>query len=181
MGRTEVTGQQIKDQSVDLAVDVTGILPIANGGTGSNTFTLNNVLLGNGTGALQSVAPGSSGNVLTSNGTTWVSGTLESAQVTSFSAVVGDGTSTSITLTHNLNTRNVVVSVKKTSNYVEVDCDVAASTVNTVTLTFGTAPTVNQYLVTVVGDSLVIPTTVAVLDGGSATGASEDIIDGGTA
>jgi hypothetical protein len=34
---------------------------------------LNNVLLGNGTSALQAVAPGSNGNVLTSNGTTWTS------------------------------------------------------------------------------------------------------------
>lgn len=46
---------------------------VANGGTGLTTLTANNVLLGNGTSALQAVAPGSSGNVLTSNGTTWTS------------------------------------------------------------------------------------------------------------
>lgn len=73
MARTEVTGLQIKDGSVSLTADVTGILPVANGGTGSNTLALNNVLLGNGTGALQAVAPGTAGNVLTSNGTSWVS------------------------------------------------------------------------------------------------------------
>jgi hypothetical protein len=43
------------------------------GGTGQSSLTLNNVILGNGTGAVQFVAPGSSGNVLTSNGTTWTS------------------------------------------------------------------------------------------------------------
>jgi len=48
-------------------------ISVANGGTGSTSLTSNNVLLGNGIGALQSVAPGTSGNVLTSNGTTWVS------------------------------------------------------------------------------------------------------------
>ena len=48
-------------------------LPVASGGTGSTTLTANNVLLGNGTSALQAVAPGSSGNLLTSNGTTWAS------------------------------------------------------------------------------------------------------------
>lgn len=48
-------------------------LEVASGGTGSNTLPTNNVLLGNGTSAIQGVAPGSSGNVLTSNGTTWVS------------------------------------------------------------------------------------------------------------
>jgi hypothetical protein len=50
-------------------------LPVASGGTGATTLTANNVLLGNGTSAVQVVAPGSSGNVLTSNGTTWTSAT----------------------------------------------------------------------------------------------------------
>lgn len=52
---------------------VTGTLPVSNGGTGSSSLTANNVLLGNGTSAVQVVAPGTSGNVLTSNGTTWQS------------------------------------------------------------------------------------------------------------
>lgn len=73
MPRTELTGSQIKDQSVSLTADVTGTLPVANGGTGSTTLALNNALLGNGTGALQAVAPGTAGNVLTSDGSTWVS------------------------------------------------------------------------------------------------------------
>jgi hypothetical protein len=55
------------------SVLTTGTLPVASGGTGAATLTANNVLLGNGTSALQSVAPGTSGNVLTSNGTTWES------------------------------------------------------------------------------------------------------------
>jgi len=70
--------------AVSLTTDVSGVLPtanggtggtlpVANGGTGSTTLTANNVLLGNGTSALQAVAPGTSGNVLTSNGTTWAS------------------------------------------------------------------------------------------------------------
>ena len=48
---------------------------VANGGTGATTLTANNVLLGNGTTAVQFVAPGTNGNVLTSNGTTWTSTT----------------------------------------------------------------------------------------------------------
>ena len=48
-------------------------VPVANGGTGATTLTANNVILGNGTSAVQFVAPGSNGNVLTSNGTTWTS------------------------------------------------------------------------------------------------------------
>lgn len=50
-------------------------LPVANGGTGAATLAANAVLLGNGTSALQTVAASTSGNVLTSNGTTWVSQT----------------------------------------------------------------------------------------------------------
>jgi hypothetical protein len=50
-----------------------GTVPVSSGGTGATTLASNNVLLGNGTSALQVVAPGNSGNVLTSNGTTWSS------------------------------------------------------------------------------------------------------------
>jgi hypothetical protein len=54
---------------------ITGItdLAVADGGTGASSFTADNVLLGNGTSAFQVVAPGTSGNVLTSDGTSWVS------------------------------------------------------------------------------------------------------------
>jgi hypothetical protein len=56
-----------------LTTNVTGTLPVANGGTGLATLTANNVLLGNGTSAPSFVAPSTSGNLLTSNGTTWAS------------------------------------------------------------------------------------------------------------
>jgi len=56
-----------------LTTDVSGILPVANGGTGAASLTANNVVLGNGTSAVQVVAPGTAGNVLTSDGTTWAS------------------------------------------------------------------------------------------------------------
>ena len=65
---------------------LTTALTVAQGGTGAATLTANNVVLGNGASAVQFVAPGSSGNVLVSNGTTWTSG---GAGVTS--AVAGNG------------------------------------------------------------------------------------------
>ena len=58
---------------LDASAGLVNAAPVANGGTGSASLAANNVLLGNGTGALQVVAPSSSGNVLTSNGTTWSS------------------------------------------------------------------------------------------------------------
>jgi hypothetical protein len=57
-------------------------LPVASGGTGATTLTANNVLLGNGTSAVQAVAPGTSGNLLTSNGTTWTSASPPTSFVT---------------------------------------------------------------------------------------------------
>jgi trimeric autotransporter adhesin len=48
-------------------------IAVANGGTSLTTLTANNVILGNGTSAPLFVAPGTSGNLLTSNGTTWLS------------------------------------------------------------------------------------------------------------
>ena len=60
--------------SANITPGVTGTLPVANGGTGRSTLTANNVILGNGTTAVNFVAPGTSGNVLTSDGTTWTSG-----------------------------------------------------------------------------------------------------------
>ena len=54
-------------------VDTNGVLQPSKGGTGATTLTANNVILGNGTSAVQFVAPGTIGNILTSNGTTWVS------------------------------------------------------------------------------------------------------------
>lgn len=57
---------------------LTTALSVSQGGTGATTLTSNNVLLGNGTSALQAVAPSTSGNVLASNGTTWASSALSS-------------------------------------------------------------------------------------------------------
>lgn len=64
-------------------VDLDAPLGVNSGGTGKATLALNNVLLGNGTAAVKEVAPGASGNVLRSDGTTWVSGAI--------SAGIGEG------------------------------------------------------------------------------------------
>jgi hypothetical protein len=72
----------LANPTVSLASGVTGTLPVANGGTGATTLTANNVILGNGTSAVNFVAPGTTGNVLTSNGTTWTSAVLPAGGLT---------------------------------------------------------------------------------------------------
>lgn len=78
---------------------------------------------------------------------------LESIQANSpirkYVTTVGDGTSTSIVVTHNLNTKDVVVKLYEGNN--EVLADVETTSTATVTLTFSVAPTAGQYRVVVVG------------------------------
>jgi hypothetical protein len=73
---------KIVSNPVVLTTDVSGILPVANGGTGASSLTANNVILGNGTSAVQVVAPSTAGNVLTSNGSTWQSTTPAAGGIT---------------------------------------------------------------------------------------------------
>jgi hypothetical protein len=73
----------------DLTTDVTGTLPVASGGTGAATLAANNVLLGNGTSAVQTVAPGTAGNLLTSVGGTWASAPPPAGGVTSLNSQTG--------------------------------------------------------------------------------------------
>ena len=69
----------LNQNTTGTASNVTGTVAVANGGTGATTLTANNVILGNGTSAPLFVAPGTSGNVLTSNGTTWTSSAIPAA------------------------------------------------------------------------------------------------------
>jgi hypothetical protein len=91
-----VTGNLTGDVTGNVSgtsANVTGTVAVANGGTGLTTLTANNVMLGNGTSTPAFVAPGTSGNVLVSNGTTWVSGTAGIGTDQTWTDVTGSRTS----------------------------------------------------------------------------------------
>jgi len=88
---------------------ITGItdLTVADGGTGASTFSANAVLLGNGTSSFQTVAPSTTGNVLTSNGTTWVSSSANVNYVKAWVNYQGGNGNTSGTINGSFNVSSI--------------------------------------------------------------------------
>lgn len=69
-----------------------------------------------------------------------------------FAQDVGDNSATSFVITHSLGSRDVLVSVhRSTTPWDEIICDVEKTSTSTITLRFAVAPTTNEYRVTVVG------------------------------
>jgi hypothetical protein len=65
---------------------------------------------------------------------------------------IGDGSSTSFVITHNLGTRDVVVMIRENASpYAMIVTDVEMTSTNTLTVSFTSAPTSNQYRVIVQG------------------------------
>ena len=84
--------------------------------------------------------------------TAFVTGAISGMGSVNKFAASNTGTETSEVFTHNLNSRDVIVMVYEVASpYAQVFPDVEMTTVNTVTLRFGTALTVGQYRVVVMG------------------------------
>jgi hypothetical protein len=68
------------------------------------------------------------------------------------SATIGDGTATSFNVVHNLNSTDVVVSIRETGGgKAQILADNVVVDANTITVSFASAPTTGQYRVTVHG------------------------------
>jgi hypothetical protein len=113
--------------------------------SGAGTYTASDGVLLTGTNFTGVVVP--SGG-LTVGGTGFALDTT--IAVRKYAANVGDGTATSYTVSHNLGTKDVIVSVYDNSTpFAEVICDVQHTSTTAITLLFSVAPTSNQYRVVV--------------------------------
>lgn len=113
--------------------------------SGAGTYTASDGVLLTGTN-FTGVVVASGG--LTVGGTGFALDTT--IAVRKYAANVGDGTATSYTVSHNLGTKDVIVSVYDNSTpFAEVICDVQHTSTSAITLLFSVAPTSNQYRVVV--------------------------------
>jgi hypothetical protein len=104
---------------------------------------------GNGISVAGSVISAVAGTGITVNG----SGVNIDTSVVArkFNANIGNGAATAIAVAHNLGTKDVAVELRATADDAHVLADVVSTDINTVTITFATAPASNAYRVTVIG------------------------------
>ena len=164
-GTTPTTLTDSAGKILSAALNTVGV---AQGGTGATSLTANNVLLGNGTSALQVVAPGSSGNVLTSNGTTWTSaaptGGVSASGTNSFT---GSNDFTGLLFVKFTAMAAAAVDMTKAGNTYSATSD-ATLTYSAATPTAGTS-TILRITADATDRTLTIPTTWSLARGGNIT------------
>ena len=86
-------------------------LSVAQGGTGATSFAEHSVLVGTNTSAFGVIAPSTSGNVLTSNGTSWTSAAPSASPLTAEYISTGQTftADSKLTLAHSLGARPAIV------------------------------------------------------------------------
>lgn len=100
------SSQTITNKTIAIASNtISGVFGVANGGTGQSSLTANALIVGNGTSPVSFIAPGTSGNILTSDGTNWVSqapATVKKFRRTSIASGTQNGSNTTFTITNAL-------------------------------------------------------------------------------
>lgn len=150
-------GAWVRATDMDVGSEALGAAVFVSEGTSQGNqqwFQTTDAPITIGTTALVFAQVGGGASYTAGNGITITGGVIAidtAVAARKSSATIGDGTATTLTVTHNLNTIDVIVSVREVSTGAQVLVDNVANAVNTVQLTFGTAPTTGQYRVTVTG------------------------------
>ena len=162
LGSTAATVGNVTLANVTIS-SVSAPLTVAQGGTGLTTITANGLMAGNGTSNVTIISAGTSGNVLTSNGTAWLStapsafsypgaGIVYSTGSAWGTSYTTSGSGTVLALNNTPTLTNPTV-----TNYVETLYSANTSTAITVALTNGTVQ-----LLTLTGNATItMPTAVA--------------------
>ena len=144
-----ISGDASWTVSFDGSADVSSSLTLANSGVTAETY-----------GSASSVAQVTFDAKGRATSASTVAIAITASQVTDFTAAVqaivgaygasanvGDGSNTVYAVNHNLGTRDVIVQVFDNATYDTIYVDTVRTSVDTVTLTFATAPSSNAYRV----------------------------------
>jgi hypothetical protein len=110
-GFLKATAGAISTSLINLAADVSGILPVPNGGTGTSSFATNGVLYGNGTNNLLTTAQGGANTVLVANNgaPAFSSAITVGTSITTPTLIATNASTTNATVTGWLNAGSVAV------------------------------------------------------------------------
>ena len=137
-----VTGKTYKINGTDVLSSTT----LGSGVVSSSLTSVGTITTGVWTGTTIAIANGGTG------ATTAAGAKTNLGFTTKYAADIGDGSATSITVSHGLASSDVQVYVyEKASPYGQVFADVAHTSSSVVTLAFAVAPTSAQYRVVVIG------------------------------
>jgi hypothetical protein len=109
---------------IGLTTHISGVLPIANGGTNASDIATARTNLSSTAFALPQ----------------------------KYAVTIGDGTTTAFTITHNLGSQDAVIIIRTVgSPYEQIYTDVEYTSTTTATIRFAVAPTTNQFRVVAIG------------------------------
>jgi hypothetical protein len=122
------------------------VLSISTGYTGQGSIsTVGTITTGVWNGTAIPVANGGTGAI------TAAAARANLGAITKVAADIGDGVAVSYVVTHNLGTRDLTTNIYDNATFEDVICDIVRTSINTLTVSFTTAPTASQFRIVITG------------------------------